>query len=76
MEWCDSSMGMCVSVADQDLKPSCTMLQVELHPPYGLSNCSTENPSDLATLERVKKVVRVVNPACFRISTCTSLLKC
>ncbi|KAL3147660.1 hypothetical protein ABBQ32_002413 [Trebouxia sp. C0010 RCD-2024] len=31
--------------------------EVELQPPYGLSNCSTENPSDLATLERVKKVL-------------------
>lgn len=36
-------------------------LQVELRPPYGLSNCSTENSTDLATLERVKKVVRAVN---------------
>lgn len=40
------------------------MLQVELRPPYGLSNCSTENSSDLATLERVKKVVRAANLAC------------
>lgn len=31
--------------------------EVELRPPYGLSNCSTENSSDLATLERVKKVL-------------------
>lgn len=39
-------------------------VQVELQPPYGLSNCSTENPSDLATLERVKKVVRASNLVC------------
>lgn len=41
------------------------MLQVELRPPYGLSNCSTENSTDLATLERVKKVVRAVNLVCW-----------
>ena len=37
------------------------MLQVELRPPYGLANCSTENSTDLATLERVKKVVRALD---------------
>ena len=45
------------------------MLQVELRPPYGLSNCSTANSSDLATLDRVKKVVRTVNRVFQRLAS-------
>jgi len=33
------------------------VLQVELSPPYGLDNCSTEHSHNVTTLERVKKVV-------------------
>lgn len=35
-------------------------LQVELRPPYCLSDCSTESSHDLTTLERVRKVVRIM----------------
>lgn len=31
--------------------------EVELSPPYGLDNCSTEHSHNVTTLERVKKVV-------------------
>ncbi|KAL0056118.1 hypothetical protein WJX82_007910 [Trebouxia sp. C0006] len=31
--------------------------EVELSPPYGLDNCSTENSHNVTTLERVKKVL-------------------
>ena len=54
-----------------DAKLTPIMLQVELRPPYGLSNCSTENSHDLATLERVKKVVTTVNLEFWRLAfTC------
>ena len=40
------------------------LVQVEVMPPYGLDNCTTEHASDTTTLARVKKVVSTCVKLC------------